>query len=74
MPYIKPTDPPFARVGRLLKGYGLSSGKLATVLGCSAPTALKKLKQPETLTLADLALINSRGHIPIDEIRDAIIK
>ena len=74
MPYIKSKDPPFARMQRLLKGYGFDGPTLAAVLGCSKPTALSRIRNPETLTLAELAAINSRGHVPMEEIRDAIIK
>jgi len=74
MPYIKKAEPPFVRVARLLKGYGLQGKALAAVLGCSPPTARSRLEKPETLTLAELAMISSRGHVPMDEIRDAIIK
>lgn len=74
MPYIKPKDPPFVRMQRLLRGYGFDGPTLAAVLDCSKPTALRRIREPETLTLAELAMISSRGHVPMDEIRDAIIK
>lgn len=72
MPYIKPKEAPFAKMGRLLRGYGLSGQRLAEVLECSAPTARARLAEPETLTLRDLDRISRRAHIPMEEIREAI--
>lgn len=72
MPYIKKKDPPFARMGRLLRGYGFSAPKLAEILDVSRPTAKKRLDQPEMLTLRDLDLINRFGHVPLEEIREAM--
>lgn len=72
MPYIKPKAEPFEPVARLLKGYDLNAPALATVLGCSAPTARRKLSEPATLTLADLDRINRFGHVPLSELREAL--
>lgn len=74
MPYLKRPDPPYMKMARLLKGYGFNGPKLADVLGCSAPTARARLDAPELLTLADLDRINRFGHIPIEEIREAIVR
>lgn len=73
MPYIK-QDPPWARMGRLLRGYGLNAARLAAVLGCSTPTALTRIREPERLTLGDIVKINERAHIPMEELRAAISK
>lgn len=62
----------FIEFTRLLKGYGYNSVSLAADLGCSPPTAKKKLDEPRLFTLADISRINLKGHIPIDEIREAI--
>ena len=72
MPYIKPKQPPFAKLTRLLRGYGFDGPSLGKVLGCSHPTAKKKIDNPELLTLAELKKINQAGHIPAEEIREAI--
>lgn len=73
MPHIKPlTQQPFARMTRLLKGYGLTGPKLAEILGVSRPTARSRLDEPGKLTLADLDLISRRAHIPLDELRECI--
>ena len=73
MPHI-PKKEPHDAMGRLLRGYQLGSPQLARVLGCSAPTARSKLNNPGRLTLDDIMKINKSGHIPIEEIRDAIGK
>lgn len=72
MPYIKPKQPPFAKLGRLMKGYELSGRQIAEMLGCAPATGCKKLADPSLFTLADLQKINRAAHIPADEIRDAI--
>ena len=72
MPYIKKKEPPFAKMGRLITGYGLNAPRLAELLDVSRQTAKRRLENPETLTLQDLDRINRLGHVPIEEIRDAI--
>lgn len=74
MPYVKPRDPPFVRMQRLLKGYGLNGPRLAEVLEVSPPTARARLEAPETLTLRDLDRISRRAHIPLEEIKEAITR
>lgn len=74
MPYIKPMARPFNEMHKLLKAYGLTSAKFAVILGCSLPTAKKKLDNPEKLTLEDLDKINRFGHVPIEELREAVKK
>ena len=74
MPYIKPRAKPFWQMHKLLRGNDINADQLAAVLGCSRPTAKKKLDNPELLTLADLGKINLSGHIPIEDIRDAIVR
>ena len=58
---------------RLLKGYDLDGPKLAAILGCSPPTARDRIQHPEKLTLADLDNLRRRGHIPWDEITQALV-
>ena len=73
MPYIKPLTPqPWARMHRLLVGYGMTGPKLAAILGVSRPTAKARIDTPGKLTLEELDLISRRGHIPLDELRDCI--
>lgn len=71
MPFRK-TDKRFIGMYRLLKGYDLDAPALARVLGCSLPTARAKLDDPSKLTLDNLMKINRFGHVPIEEIRQAI--
>lgn len=72
--YLKQKDPPFFKMTKLLRGYGYSGAKLAELLGVSKPTGSKRLTDPQTLTLGDLDRINRFGHIPIEEIREAIVR
>lgn len=72
MPYTKPLTPqPWARMHRLLVGYGMTGPKLAEILGISRPTARGRLDEPGRLTLEDLDRISRRGHIPWNELLDA---
>ena len=57
---------------RLLKAYELNATILSRILNCSFPTAKKKLDDPGKLTVDELMLISSKGHIAIDLIRGAI--
>lgn len=68
MARTKPREP----MTRLLMGYGLDSVTLASVLGCSRPTAKGRLQDPGRLTLAELRDICIRGGVPADEIRQAV--
>ena len=73
MPYVKPLSPqPWARMSRLLKGYGMTGPRLAAILGVSRPTAKARIDAPGKLTLEELDKISRRGHIPLDELRDCI--
>lgn len=71
MPYIKPKKVPFDNFAKYIKGR-CSSPELAAVIGCSAPTARKKINNPELFTLGDLKKISERKHIPIEELRGEI--
>lgn len=73
MPYLRQKEPPFTNMTRLLSGYGFNGPKLAKVLRVSTPTAKKKLDDPKYLTLEDLDRISRFGHVPIEEIRQAIV-
>ena len=57
---------------RLLKAYGLNATTLSKVIGCTYPTAKKKLEDPGLLTVNELMMISSKGHIAIDLVRGAI--
>lgn len=72
MPYVKPLEPKFVKMQRLILGRGLNSTSLGQILECSRPTAQKRIKKPEDLTLRDLAKLSRRGHIPWEEILEAV--
>ena len=74
MPKLKTVDPAFIAVARLLRGYGIKASTLAAAIGCSYPTAKKKLEEPQYLTLSDLSLCSKHFSIPIEEIRNAITR
>lgn len=71
MPRIKQPEP-WGKMTRLLRGYGLSGPELAKILGCSAPTARKRLENPGTLSLEEIYAISCRAHVPMEELRAAI--
>lgn len=70
MPYLKQkTDP----LRRLLNAYELNNGdRLAAVIGVSPATAYKRLHRVEDFSVAELRRLNTRGHIPLDELRAAL--
>lgn len=70
MPYIKPNVDALRRV---LNAYELNRGaSLAPVLGVATATALRRIEHPEDLSVKELRLLVSRGHVPIDELRAAL--
>ena len=72
MPYIKPKAEPWAKMTRLIRGYGITTTALANILNVSQPTASRRINNPGTLTLEELYAINTKGHIPLEEIKEAI--
>ena len=72
MPYIK-KQAPFAALGRIIKGYDGTATVLAEKLGCCYNTASSRLADPGELTLNELRKISQRLHIPVEEIRQAIV-
>ena len=73
MPFVK-REVPFAKMQRLLRGYGFNGPKLAEILGCSLGTARDRLNNPGHLTLLELEKINRLGHVPMEEIKNALVK
>lgn len=57
---------------RLLKAYEIDATRLSKMLGCSFPTAKKKLDDPGKLTVDELMVISTKGHVAIERIREAI--
>ncbi len=58
-------------LARLIKGYGLSTYKLAEIIGASQSTACRKLADPRLITYGDLQKL-CRAGIPAEEIRQSI--
>ena len=71
MPYKK-TKQHQTDLYRLLKAYEIDATRLSKILGCSFPTAKKKLDNPGKLTVDELMEISTKGHVAIDLIRGAI--
>ena len=72
MPHLKSREEPFAAFKRLLLGYGLNASHLAPIIGRNENTSRDRLKRPETFTLGELRSIALKGHIPVEEIREAL--
>ena len=72
MPYIKPlVDPPFAAVGRLLRGYEVPPVALADKTGWSYGKSDARVKAPNTLTLSEVDVICRKFHTEKEKIVDA---
>lgn len=69
---MKRADKPFAPVERLLRGYGVTAVKMASITGSCYNTAANRLNNPGTITLNELFLICSRAGIPVDELRSCL--
>ena len=70
MPYVKTH---VDDLSKLLGAYDLKNGRrLAEVLCMSPTSAYKRIHNPEELTVRELRLLASRGHVPIEDIRGAI--
>ncbi len=73
MPKLKERPIPFQKVQRLIKSYGFNGSNLEPILGYSAKTNREKINDPRRLTLGDLEKMCKSGHIPMEEIREAIV-
>ncbi len=73
MPRLKERPIPFRKMKLLLKGYGFNGENLVPVLGYSPKTNRGRIEDPRLLTLGDLENLCKKGHIPIDEIREAMV-
>lgn len=72
MPYIPPNRK-YDKSKKLLLAYEISATRLSNILGCSQPTARKKLNNPGELTTDDWHMISKRGHVPVEEIRSIFL-
>ena len=64
---------PFRKMQRLIRGYNFNGNNLEPILGYSAKTIRKKIEDPRELTLGDLEKLCRDGHIPMEEIREAMV-
>ena len=74
MPKVRTPDVPFRKMRRLLLGYEIKGADLAEILGCGLDTARRRLDNPETFTLAELYKVATKGHVPVEELRDAFVR
>lgn len=73
MPRLKEHPKPYAELGRLLRGYELSTGPaLGAVIRLGEQAALARLRDPGKLTVRELGMICRNAGIPAEEIRAAI--
>ncbi len=73
MPRLKERPIPFQKMQRLIRGYDYNGNNLEPILGYSPKTNRAKIEDPRKLTLGDLEKLCRSGHIPIEEIREAIV-
>ena len=73
MPRLKERPIPFQKMQRLIRGYNYNGNNLEPILGYSAKTIRKKIEDPRELTLGDLEKLCRGGHIPMEEIREAMV-
>lgn len=72
MPNIKKPEP-YGKSKMLLRAYDLTPTRLAKVLGCTYPTAKKKIDNPGYITTDEWGKIHRRHHVPIEEIREVFL-
>ena len=76
MPKLREVLPRHQRLRVLIQGtiaaLGKSTEDVASIWGCSHPTALKRLRAPGDMTIDQLLTLGRGLGIPLDEIRNAI--
>lgn len=65
------TQETFRAMRKALMGCG-SAPELAAALGCSVPTARRKMEDPGQVTLADLKKLNKEEFMFLEEIQAAV--
>lgn len=53
---------------------GIKATQLSEILGCSIPTAQKKIKEPNNLTVSDLTRLHLFGKVSAELITEAVKK
>lgn len=56
----------------LLRGYGVTGADLGAAIGRNASTGCSRMRDPGTITVAELRAISRVCDIPIDELRRSI--
>ena len=74
MPYLSPKKRPFNKMRELLRAKDLNAFRLEKLLGCSQTKATRIMEKPGSINLEELFEISEKAHIPIEEIRGAIVK
>ena len=73
MPHLKQNKIPFQDVSSLLRKYNICTGQqLSDVIYMSPFTARSRMKTPSDFSLTELRLIHRNGHVPLDELCEAI--
>lgn len=76
MPRVKLAEPKRDRLRELFCGVMAVQEKetadVAAMLGCSQPTALRRLREPKTMTIEELLKLSRGFDIPLEEVRQAI--
>jgi len=61
----------FAKLSGVLAVYGIDSRRLSEIIKKNRDTARRRLREPSTFSLEELAAINAAG-VPAADIREAI--
>ncbi len=61
----------FAKLTGVLTVYGIDSRRLSEIIGKNRDTARRRLREPSSFSLEELAAINAAG-VPAADIREAI--
>lgn len=76
MPKVKLGEPKRNRLRELFAGVmdvqRKGTADAAAIWGCSQPTALRRLREPGSMTIDDLLRLTKALNIPLEEVRQAI--
>lgn len=61
-------------LGGTMRTEGATMERVGRILNCSPSTAQRRMKDPGSLTLDELARLGRGLHIPIDELRSAALR
>lgn len=76
MPRVKLGSTPRDRLGELIRGsmamQGRNAADAGVVMGCCTSTALKRIRNPQDMTIRQLMAVTKWLRLPIDEVRPLI--